>query len=566
MPVLCNPFVSNTSPPLADGNLYQVTVTVPSGTVASNLADFPVMVRLSEMPAGFWTHVKEDGGDIRVAVGLSFTPMDLARFDYVAQDGVLFFRAASLLTGSDNVFTIRYGNAALVLRTFTDPNGRNAVWDDYEAVYLLGETSHNRTGGDSLRITGDPDLFEEVATSPDINGHEGVTTDGTHYYVIDERAIRKYDLSWTLVATNNSVASGTGNPGIDALNGGDYYDGKLYIPVGAGAGRYLATYLASDLSFDAAINVAGQPHSGLAGLAYYDGLLYGVKFATSSLIYKVGLDGSAQGTIALSSALTSMQDITYWRGAFWIAVDGTPDETFRVELDGTVTVSGMYGSHGSTAWEGLVGDGDVIRQLDDTGGLEYVRSYAPYDMDLGAGGGGSFWSDARCIGDLTSTGVLTSVWTAGVTLAPSDNVQRTPMALTQAGSSNAGNVQVTVDDGTKLGVWDSTNLWLYLSPNVDPALDTSHRVNVVYNGTTARHIYYNGGDKETDSTITARGSAIAHLVMGSAFEGSQHESWRGTVGFAYCRVGVLSDAWIAAEYDNLDAPDTFSTLGAEVEL
>jgi hypothetical protein len=521
------------------------------------------MVRLSEMPAGFWAHVKSDGGDIRVAEGFDLIPMDLARFDYDAQDGVLFFRG-SLLTASDNEFTIRYGNAALELFAYDDTFGRDAVWADYEAVYLLGETSHNRTGGASVRIVGDPDLFEELATSPDINGHEGVATDGTHYYVIDETAIRKYDLSWTLVTQNNSVASGTGNPGINVLNAGAYHDGKLWIPVGAGANRYLATYLASDLSFDAAINVTGLAHDGLSGLAYHDGLLYGVKFATSSSIWKVGLDGSAQGTIALSIPLTSAQDITYWRGAFWIALDGVPDETFRVELDGTVTSTGMFGSHGTTsAWEGLVGDGDVIRQLDDMGGTEVVRTYAPYDIDLGAGGGGNFWSDARVIGDLASSGVLTSVWTAGVSFAPSDDVQRTPMALAMTGTSNTGNVQVTVDDGNSVGIWDTSNSWLYPSPTVDPATGTSHRINLIYNGTTARHVFYNGGNKATDNTITARGSAIAHLVMGSAFEGGQWESWRGTVGLAYCRIGVLSDDWIAAEYDNLNAPDTFSSLSAE---
>jgi hypothetical protein len=550
------------APSVGDANVYQVTVTVPSGTVSANLTDFPVMVRLSEMPAGFWTHVKEDGGDIRVAEGFDLIPFDLARWDYDSQDGVLFFRA-DLLTASDNEFTIRYGNPANELFEYDDAFGRDNVWQDYEAVYLLGETSHNRTGGARVRIVGGVDTFENTATSPDINAHEGVATDGTHYYVIDETAIRKYDLSWTLVATNSSVASGTGNPGLNVLNAGVYHDGKLWIPASVGTSAwYLATFNTSDLNFDAAILLTGI-YQGLSGLTYYDGLFYGCKFSASNLIYKLNTSGVGQGTITMSSSLTSAQDIAYWRGAFWIAVDGAPDETYRVELDGTVTSAGMYGSHAGTAWEGLTGDGDVLRQLDDMGGTEVVRTYKPYDVDLGAGGGVNFWSDARVIGDLASTGVLTSVWTAGVTFAPSDNVQRTPLALAMPGNFNTGNVQVTVDDGNSIGIWDTSNGFLYLSPTVDPATGVSHRVNLIYNGTTARHLFYNGGDKETDSTITARGSAIAHLVLGSAFEGGQWESWRGTVGFAYCRIGVLSDAWIAAEYDNLDAPGTFSTLGAE---
>lgn len=45
---------------------YRVSVTVQSSQVDADLTDFPVYVDLSDLPAGFHTNVKSDGGDIRV--------------------------------------------------------------------------------------------------------------------------------------------------------------------------------------------------------------------------------------------------------------------------------------------------------------------------------------------------------------------------------------------------------------------------------------------------------------------------------------------------------------------
>lgn len=45
---------------------YKAVITIPSGTVSTDLTDYRIMLRLSDMPAEFWDYVKSDGGDIRI--------------------------------------------------------------------------------------------------------------------------------------------------------------------------------------------------------------------------------------------------------------------------------------------------------------------------------------------------------------------------------------------------------------------------------------------------------------------------------------------------------------------
>jgi hypothetical protein len=131
---------------------YDVTVTVTSGTVSSDLTDYPFMIRLSDMPAAFWTHVAADGGDIRAYTpGDVQIPIDMAWIDTVAEDGVIFVRQ-TLANATDTSVVIKCGNG-LSLLPATDPNGRNAVWADYERVSLFRGDLVDRTGNADATMT-----------------------------------------------------------------------------------------------------------------------------------------------------------------------------------------------------------------------------------------------------------------------------------------------------------------------------------------------------------------------------------------------------------------------------
>lgn len=143
---------------------FSYVLRIPSGTVGSNLTNFPVMVRLEDLPDSLWDSIKSDGGDLRIRNSSGdLVPMDLVTIDRYERTGVLFFLASSILAASDNEWTISAGDHSLSRIPASDPLGRNAVWADYEVVYLFSGDLIDRTGNHNLTVqTGTP-AFAPVA-------------------------------------------------------------------------------------------------------------------------------------------------------------------------------------------------------------------------------------------------------------------------------------------------------------------------------------------------------------------------------------------------------------------
>jgi hypothetical protein len=140
--------------PAAGAAFSSATITVPSGKTASNLSNYPVYLRLSDMPANFWSAVSSDGGNIRIKQSGSVIPFDVVVIDKVAKTGTIFFKASTLASASSNIFTLDLTGGALL--TSTDPNGRNAVWSAFDWVWMgdsvadvgtLSPALVDRTGG-----------------------------------------------------------------------------------------------------------------------------------------------------------------------------------------------------------------------------------------------------------------------------------------------------------------------------------------------------------------------------------------------------------------------------------
>lgn len=121
---------------------YYVEVTVQSSAVSADLTDYPVYVDLSDMPAGFFTNVKSDGGDIRVTKsdGITEVPREVVEIDTGGSTGELHFLADGTLSSSaDTTFRIYYGNAAASEPATTATYGAENVWVNYDNVYHLSE-------------------------------------------------------------------------------------------------------------------------------------------------------------------------------------------------------------------------------------------------------------------------------------------------------------------------------------------------------------------------------------------------------------------------------------------
>ena len=128
---------------------YRVKVTIQSTEVDETITNYPAYVDLSDLPAGFHTNVKSDGGDIRVTTSDKITeiPREIVFYDSGTDTGEIHFKGdISSTTNTD--FYIYYGNAAASDYAVTDTYGRNNVWNsNYKAVYHLNEAVNNDVDG-----------------------------------------------------------------------------------------------------------------------------------------------------------------------------------------------------------------------------------------------------------------------------------------------------------------------------------------------------------------------------------------------------------------------------------
>lgn len=141
----------------------RASITISADQVDDVLSGFPVYVDLSDMPSGFWSAVKSDGGDIVVAdLDGNRVAVHVVAIDTVAETGRIYFKA-DLDANPDNLFFIYYGNGSASQPAVGATYGRNEVWNGYEAVWLLEESGAGTTG-EFIDATG--------------NGHDGTGGDG----------------------------------------------------------------------------------------------------------------------------------------------------------------------------------------------------------------------------------------------------------------------------------------------------------------------------------------------------------------------------------------------------
>lgn len=142
-------------PPVAQA--MKLTMTVTDSALSSQgvtgfaaLVDQKVMRRdaLQMFDAGV-NGAKSDGGDIRVFAedGVTPLPFDLRNFSKPAQTIELWVRFPTLSTSAKTI-VVKWGDQTLSRLPATDPNGRNTVWQDYEAVLSLNSV------GDLTDLTG----------------------------------------------------------------------------------------------------------------------------------------------------------------------------------------------------------------------------------------------------------------------------------------------------------------------------------------------------------------------------------------------------------------------------
>lgn len=550
---------------------YQISVTIAPATVDSDLERYPCYVDMSGLPPAFWDKCKRDGGDIRVydAAGEPI-PFDLVRFDPIAQNGSLFVRT-DISASSGAAFHVRYGNPALSRLPNEDPCGRNAVWEDFQHVFLLGESFEDRTGKvalDDILVNGTPNTFELASTSPNLGVHQGIAFDGTHYYAADTNHIKKYNSSWELVAENANPIGQIGN-GTNHVGDPCVHDGVLYAPVenyvniDTWSHQHLVAFDADTLQPIKVVDISAQGHEVSSCCIGPDGLLYVTSFHDGSKLWRYHPDDfSFVSVLELDKTIERIQGITFWRGAFWVTSDpqtssGRPKRVVRVEADGKVWDAGVWGASGGNL-EGIACDDDALLVLHDTDGSAngVVKRIMPLNFEVG--GGVSASADVQI----------------GVNSA--ELSQNSTLAVTLSINSNSGTSSMTAVNWStryrigyhgsqrKIGTWGADNdLWLYTTAFIAPAR-TAQRVHTVYTGTGLRRLFLDGSFVQSAvGAVFPPGNSNLWIATSTA---AWATPFNGMIGFVYLRLSTLSDSWVKAEVDNIRNPQSFYIVGEPVPV
>lgn len=213
----------------------------------TKLYDLPVIIDLANMPAGFWSGVAADGGNILVfdQDGTTGLPLDVVTINVVAKTGHIVFKA-DLSDNFTNRFRITLDGSALALPG--NALGRFNVWPNYLwlGVYAFTGDLNDRTEYAHHLTTsaGTGPVYATVATG--IGGGLNITADSEFNVtgiVNDGLYTKEVIFITTLIAAGKRVTdtgenqymmtlgSGTGRRGLgeqNATSKWSYLDGSSF--------------------------------------------------------------------------------------------------------------------------------------------------------------------------------------------------------------------------------------------------------------------------------------------------------------------------------------------------
>lgn len=548
---------------------YTVTITVPAASVSSNLTDFPLSLDLSLMSTAWWNSLwYRDGRDVRCFdSGSTPIPCDLVNLDPVARTGQLFVKT-NLSSTVPTTLSVRVGQSSDGYVNPSDSIGRNNVWTNYHRVFTFGKDHVNRAGSQYLSANATTLSMDVTATSPNTSSHQGVACDGAHYYVSHTNKITKYDMSWSVVATNNDPVGDVGG-GVNHLGDIDVVDGIIYgvienyVNISTYSNMKLARFNASTLAYIDSVDVSAQGHE-VSSVAYCDrdGYLYVSSYADGSKLWKYDRSTLAYvGALTLSSTVTLIQGVTYWNDSFWLSSGYPNNVVYRVEYGGSVRPQVWNSTSPTADFEGLGNVAGSLLLLIDVYGSSnngVVNTLKPKTIGVTPAVKMTTGSDQFEY----QTGLTRyTTWTVGATVNLASKTANMAVISYEVNGSTATTNRVTLayrQSSDRFGLWNDTDGWLL--DTVSPSTGTTYRLNASHNNTSGRKIYRNGGVAASAGTSTAKPGASADSILFGMENWAKLEDFDGVVGFAYIAPTLFSDAYVAAEYANLNSPATFYTV------
>lgn len=231
---------------------YRFKYEIPNANLPSggSLTDFPLHIDLSDAPAGFWSHVKSDGSDIRVVDSdgeTQLTGCHLESWDYNNHKGHLWVKKAVPQKGASNTdwVYVYYGNAGASAdwdKEGTYDSGYVGVWhlDESSGHYLDATGNNNDSTTEQVtsrtatgKINGCPDFdgVDDRVIFPDIATLDGVAK-------VTFEAWFKPDTLGDWEAIITKVASGTARSVLQLSGSGYGGNNDLMAILANGANTY----------------------------------------------------------------------------------------------------------------------------------------------------------------------------------------------------------------------------------------------------------------------------------------------------------------------------------------
>ncbi|MEY1556930.1 hypothetical protein AB3Y40_14975 [Yoonia sp. R2331] len=532
-------------------------VTIPTGTVGVDQTNFPVRFDLADLSPVMWQALRADGGNLRAtnAADDQSYPLDIIWIDPILQRGTAFVRQDILAT-ADADFTLRARSLSTPLAPTDDPIGRNAVWADYLSVIAFPERI-DRTGQNAVFETGGfPDSYVLERVSPDIQMHQGVTWDGTHWFVVDTNQIKKFDVDWNLVQTEDDPIGLSGLSAVNHLGDPCIHNGELLIPLevwpsGPFTNQHIAVFDPADLSFVRShdISAAGREASAIA-INPADGNLYCTDYTDGSNIPYFTPTGTYLGNLALSQTINQLQGIVFHDGKMYLSSDAG-DHLYEALPDGTVTPTPVFTSMLGGSFEGITSDGSDLFVLIDSDPSSIYRLCPSDKCDLL-----QFETNALRVQDLPSQ----DVWTASVSVMPLDLPHNGAVIslVRQGGEANRATAAIRESSNPdSYNAWSNANGWMVPGATRRPEIAETVRFSYGYNGATERKLLLDGTPYAVDPGVTPRPGGGQMIWFTGAEDTNPTEHVKAVMSFAFLYDGYASDARLAAEFATLHDTSNF---------
>lgn len=559
------PFLIDASPAVSG----VVTITVPAGKVSSDLTDFPLMIDLSHMPLGFWAGVRADGGNIRAYAsdGITLIPHDVTHIDKTRSVGRLFVKK-TLLSASANVIVLKVLSPGTTVLAVTDPNGRNAVWSDFEVVWVF-PSDVNRTGNGYAQGGAGPAEFtrwirKDYYDMPG-NPHQGVAVDSSGNVVtIDTNYLRRSTVAapTTVLASNadplSAVVSATGNSNLNHMSDGCIIAGELWVPaneypVSGGHDEYLCVFNLTTLALDRFYNVSsvGRHISSIAQDPD-TGTIWATDYVNGASLMQFNTSGTYLGSVSLSSSISNLQGICFVEGSILLSADAT--DITKVSKTGVIDVAigNEFSNPQSGTSEGIAYANGLLFHMDGDGDMTVLEVNDDF----------ADWARLH-YENLNATLPRSQVWTMASSVYWLDltgNLQQAFLSLANGTTSGNRATLANRSATSRLGLWNSTDTWLQNTFN--PAYKSVFRTAAQHDGTTERRVFLDGNVEATDSVISARptGAGTDMNFVVNASDTSGTEDGEAYYQFVWQRNEYMSDAWMAADAANMNDPATFYTV------